>query len=138
MTKETRLRGQDFGNFQNRERMRIEKAVRLLYGRFVYLVPNGESAADVYDGITGFRETLRAGIDHGRFQPPGQRSQNVNVVILSHGLIEINLTFRSYISASAASRGFITNMRVPSATAHQQAAKHNRMSNQSHFVNSSA
>lgn len=41
------------GNFQDRERMRVEKAVRLLYGRFFYRFPNGESAADVYDRITG-------------------------------------------------------------------------------------
>lgn len=33
--------------------MRVEKAVRLLYGRFFYRFPNGESAADVYDRITG-------------------------------------------------------------------------------------
>lgn len=33
--------------------MRVEKAVRMLYGRFFYRFPNGESAADVYDRITG-------------------------------------------------------------------------------------
>ncbi|KAH9775418.1 broad-range acid phosphatase DET1 [Citrus sinensis] len=85
MTKEPRLREQDFG-IHPLERMRVEKAVRLLYGRFFYRFPNGESAADVYDRITGFRETLRADIDHGRFQPPGHRSQNMNIVIVSHGL----------------------------------------------------
>lgn len=84
--KEPRLREQDFGNFQDREKMRVEKAVRMLYGRFFYRFPNGESAADVYDRITGFRETLRAAIDNGRFQPPGDRNQNMNVVIVSHGL----------------------------------------------------
>ncbi|ESR52736.1 hypothetical protein CICLE_v10020727mg [Citrus x clementina] len=100
MTKEPRLREQDFGNFQDRERMRVEKAVRLLYGRFFYRFPKGKFAADFYDKITGtvtkltlkienatgFRETLRADIDHGRFQPPGHRSQNMNIVIVSHGL----------------------------------------------------
>ena len=35
---------------------------------------------------TGFRETLKADIDIGRFQPPGERSPNVNIVIISHGL----------------------------------------------------
>lgn len=35
---------------------------------------------------TGFRETLRADIDIGRFQPPGERSPNINLVIVSHGL----------------------------------------------------
>lgn len=35
---------------------------------------------------TGFRETLKADIDIGRFQPPGERSPNINIVIVSHGL----------------------------------------------------
>nr|DAD18990.1 TPA_asm: hypothetical protein HUJ06_020453 [Nelumbo nucifera] len=70
----------------DREKMRVEKAIRVLYGRFFYRFPNGESAADVYDRITGFRETLRADIDIGRFQPPGQRNPNMNLVIVSHGL----------------------------------------------------
>ncbi|KAF8413210.1 hypothetical protein HHK36_001186 [Tetracentron sinense] len=83
---EPRLREQDFGNFQDREKMRFEKAVRIRYGRFFYRFPNGESAADVYDRITGFRETLRADIDIGRFQPPGERNPNMNLVIVSHGL----------------------------------------------------
>ncbi|XAR70266.1 Phosphoserine phosphatase [Bertholletia excelsa] len=83
---EPRLREQDFGNFQDREKMRIDKVLRALYGRFFYRFPNGESAADVYDRITGFRETLRADIDIGRFQPPGEQTPNMNLVIVSHGL----------------------------------------------------
>ncbi|XP_062146356.1 phosphoglycerate mutase-like protein AT74H isoform X1 [Alnus glutinosa] len=86
MREEPRLREQDFGNFQDREKMRVEKAMRMLYGRFFYRFPNGESAADVYDRITGFRETLRSDIDIGRFQPPGNRNPNMNLVIVSHGL----------------------------------------------------
>ncbi|KAK6130025.1 hypothetical protein DH2020_036247 [Rehmannia glutinosa] len=34
----------------------------------------------------GFRETLRSDIDIGRFQPPGEQSPNMNLVIVSHGL----------------------------------------------------
>ncbi|KAG8094136.1 hypothetical protein GUJ93_ZPchr0012g21417 [Zizania palustris] len=83
---EPRLREQDFGNFQDREKMRVEKEIRQRYGRFFYRFPNGESAADVYDRITGFRETLRADIDIGRFQPPGERNPDMNVVLVSHGL----------------------------------------------------
>ncbi|KAJ8768527.1 hypothetical protein K2173_022627 [Erythroxylum novogranatense] len=86
LREEPRLREQDFGNFQDREKMRVEKGVRMRYGRFFYRFPNGESAADVYDRITGFRETLRADIDIGRFQPPGERNPNMNIVIVSHGL----------------------------------------------------
>ncbi|KAH6836172.1 Phosphoglycerate mutase family protein [Perilla frutescens var. hirtella] len=83
---EPRLREQDFGNFQDQEQMKIQKAARKQYGRFFYRFPNGESAADVYDRITGFRETLRSDIDIGRFQPPGEQSPNMNLVIVSHGL----------------------------------------------------
>lgn len=83
---EPRLREQDFGNFQDKDQMKIEKEVRARYGRFFYRFPNGESAADVYDRITGFRETLRTDIDIGRFQPPGEQSPNMNVVLVSHGL----------------------------------------------------
>ncbi|XP_030538237.1 phosphoglycerate mutase-like protein AT74H [Rhodamnia argentea] len=86
MREETRLREQDFGNFQDREKMRVEKQMRIMYGRFFYRFPDGESAADVYDRITGFRETLRADIDIGRFQPPGEQNKNMNLVIVSHGL----------------------------------------------------
>ncbi|XP_074577182.1 phosphoglycerate mutase-like protein AT74H isoform X2 [Curcuma longa] len=83
---EPRLREQDFGNFQDREKMRSDKEDRRRYGRFFYRFPDGESAADVYDRITGFRETLKADIDTGRFHPPGERSSNVNLIIVSHGL----------------------------------------------------
>lgn len=34
----------------------------------------------------GFRETLKSDIDVGRFQPPGEQSPNMNLVIVSHGL----------------------------------------------------
>lgn len=33
--------------------MKMQKAARKRYGRFFYRFPNGESAADVYDRITG-------------------------------------------------------------------------------------
>jgi hypothetical protein len=41
------------GNFQDREKMRVEKTIRLRFGRFFYRFPDGESAADVYDRVTG-------------------------------------------------------------------------------------
>ena len=41
------------GNFQDREKMRVEKKLRNLYGSFFFRFPDGESAADVYDRITG-------------------------------------------------------------------------------------
>ncbi|MCO5571254.1 hypothetical protein L7F22_024991 [Adiantum nelumboides] len=76
---EPRIREQDFGNFQDREKMRQEKEKRARYSRFFYRFPDGESAADVYDRLTGFRETLRSDIDLGRFQRPEVRSKNMNL-----------------------------------------------------------
>ncbi|KAL0327772.1 UNVERIFIED_CONTAM: Phosphoglycerate mutase-like protein AT74H [Sesamum angustifolium] len=70
--------------------MKIQKAARKRYGRFFYRFPNGESAADVYDRITDWlarEKTLRVILRHiGRFQPPGEQSPNMNLVIVSHGL----------------------------------------------------
>lgn len=45
-----------------------------------------EFNAIMYMDASGFRETLRSDIDVGRFQPPGQRNPNMNLVIVSHGL----------------------------------------------------
>ncbi|KAG2624176.1 hypothetical protein PVAP13_3KG110300 [Panicum virgatum] len=68
--------------------MRVHKELRRRYGRFFYRFPNGESAADVYDRITGFRGTLRGDIDVGRFFDPPHcaRTRNMNIVLVSHGL----------------------------------------------------
>lgn len=56
---EPRLREQDFGNFQpcsaEMERMWQERAD---YGHFFYRIANGESAADAYDRVSGFNESL--------------------------------------------------------------------------------
>lgn len=56
---EPRLREQDFGNFQpcsaEMERMWQERAD---YGHFFYRIPSGESAADAYDRISGFNESM--------------------------------------------------------------------------------
>lgn len=50
---ESRVREQDFGNFQVQERMKIVKETRERFGRFFYRFPEGESAADVFDRISG-------------------------------------------------------------------------------------
>lgn len=59
MYEEPRIREQDFGNFQpcsaEMERMWQERAD---YGHFFYRIANGESAADAYDRISGFNESL--------------------------------------------------------------------------------
>lgn len=59
MYEEPRIREQDFGNFQpcqaEMTRMWHERAA---YGHFFYRIPNGESAADAYDRISSFNESL--------------------------------------------------------------------------------
>lgn len=77
---EPRLREQDFGNFQPcsaaMERMWQERAD---YGHFFYRIPNGESAADAYDRVSGFNETLWRS-----FQDPDFPSV---CVLVTHGLM---------------------------------------------------
>ncbi|KAJ8772028.1 hypothetical protein K2173_027205 [Erythroxylum novogranatense] len=81
---ECRVREQDFGNFQVEERMRVIKRTRERFGRFFYRFPEGESAADVFDRVSNFLESLWRDIDMNRLhQDP---SHDVNLIIISHGL----------------------------------------------------
>mmetsp|Transcript_14853 Transcript_14853/g.25148 ORF Transcript_14853/g.25148 Transcript_14853/m.25148 type:complete len:343 (+) Transcript_14853:138-1166(+) len=80
---EPRIREQEFGNLQD-ERMPLSKRKRMTYGRFFFRFPDGESAADVYDRVTGFRETLRGDIDGIRFQ--NEDADNLTIVIVIHGI----------------------------------------------------
>lgn len=77
---EPRLREQDFGNFQpctnEMTRMWHERAA---YGHFFYRIPNGESAADAYDRISGFNESLWR-----QFADPDFPSV---LVLVTHGLM---------------------------------------------------
>ncbi|KAK5126043.1 hypothetical protein LTR85_011398 [Meristemomyces frigidus] len=77
---EPRLREQDFGNFQpcsaEMERMWQERAD---YGHFFYRIPNGESAADAYDRISGFNESLWRQFGEGDFPSV--------CVLVTHGLM---------------------------------------------------
>lgn len=59
INEEPRLREQDFGNFQSTaEEMEAIWQERAHYGHFFYRIPHGESAADVYDRVALFNETL--------------------------------------------------------------------------------
>ncbi|KAL4428501.1 hypothetical protein ABPG75_002590 [Micractinium tetrahymenae] len=77
---EVQLREQDFGNFQDAEGKKREKAERLRFGRFFYRFPNGESGADVYDRMTIFEDHLVRDINAGRF------ADNTSLVLVTHGL----------------------------------------------------
>lgn len=80
---ECRIREQDFGNFQITERMKIIKETRERFGRFFYRFPEGESAADVFDRVSSFLESLWRDID-SRFQ--NDPADDLNIIIVSHGL----------------------------------------------------
>ncbi len=55
---EPRLREQDWGNFQDKARIRAQKAERDSFGHFYYRLERGESGADVYDRVSTFFESL--------------------------------------------------------------------------------
>jgi len=80
---EPRIREQDFGNLQDAGDMRHTKIKRLTFGRFFFRFPDGESAADVYDRVTGFRETIRNDIAD-RFN--NEESKDITLVIVTHGI----------------------------------------------------
>ncbi|KAH0944143.1 hypothetical protein HID58_003780 [Brassica napus] len=69
---ECRIREQDFGNFQVKERMRATKKVRERFGRFFYRFPEG------------FLESLWRDIDMNRLHM--NPTHELNFVIVSHGL----------------------------------------------------
>ncbi|KAK1410757.1 hypothetical protein QVD17_37296 [Tagetes erecta] len=81
---ECRIREQDFGNFQITEEMKVIKDVRQRFGRFFYRFPEGESAADVYDRVSSFLESLWRDIDMNRLHH--DPSMDLNLIIVSHGL----------------------------------------------------
>lgn len=59
INEEPRMREQDFGNFQSTaDEMKKIWEERAHYGHFFYRIPHGESAADVYDRISSFNESL--------------------------------------------------------------------------------
>ncbi|KAI5968942.1 hypothetical protein KGF57_000057 [Candida theae] len=76
---ETRMREQDFGNFQkSKEEMEKIWEERAHYGHFFYRIPHGESAADVYDRVATFNETLYRQFKSDDFP-------NI-LVLVSHGI----------------------------------------------------
>jgi broad specificity phosphatase PhoE len=76
---EPRLRELEFGYLQDPDIMRESWHQRSIVGRFFYRFNGGESAADVYDRVTAFLETL-----HRSFCNTSHRHDNI--VLVSHGL----------------------------------------------------
>ncbi|BFG37026.1 hypothetical protein CerSpe_233000 [Prunus speciosa] len=81
---ECRIREQDFGNFQAQDRIKAIKETREKFGRFFFRNPEGESAADVYDRVSSFLESLWRDIDMNRLRH--DPCHDLNLIIISHGL----------------------------------------------------
>lgn len=75
---EPRLREQDWGNYQDKDHIRAQKAERDSFGHFYYRMARGESGADVYDRVSTFFESL-----HRDFRDDGFPEA---ALIVTHGL----------------------------------------------------
>lgn len=74
------MREQDFGNFQpSSAAMTAMWKERANYGHFFYRIPNGESAADAYDRVSGFNESL--------WRQFGEEDFASVCVLVTHGLM---------------------------------------------------
>ncbi|EDO16665.1 hypothetical protein Kpol_1052p12, partial [Vanderwaltozyma polyspora DSM 70294] len=76
-----RIREQDFGNFQEVRSMQDVMEKRQTYGHFFFRFPQGESAADVYDRVASFQETL-----FRYFERDIKRKPRDVVVLVTHGI----------------------------------------------------
>lgn len=87
---EPRIREQDFGNFQDPQKMRECKISRNEFGRFFYRFPNGESGADVYDRVSTWLETLYREMEFGLITP------DTTLLLVTHGLTARLILMRWY------------------------------------------
>lgn len=78
---EPRLREQDFGNYQEVSSMQDVMKKRKTYGHFFFRFPEGESAADVYDRVASFQDTL-----YRHFQFKSRSTGRDVVVLVTHGI----------------------------------------------------
>lgn len=87
---EPRIREQDFGNFQDPQKMKECKVCRDEFGRFFYRFPNGESGADVYDRVSTFFESLYREMEFGLITP------ETSLLLVTHGLTARLILMRWY------------------------------------------
>ncbi|CCD22710.1 acid phosphatase DET1 NDAI_0A05550 [Naumovozyma dairenensis CBS 421] len=78
---EPRIREQDFGNFQEVSSMQDVMKKRATYGHFFFRFPQGESAADVFDRVASFQETL-----FRHFEDKHSRKPRDVIVLVTHGI----------------------------------------------------
>ena len=75
---DSRIREQDFGNYQNPEQTRRAKEERHRFGAFYYRFQNGESGSDVYDRVSTFLDSLWRSFETNKSQ---------NYVLVTHGIV---------------------------------------------------
>lgn len=79
-----RIREQDFGNYQEPDKILQAKRDRHRFGAFYYRFPHGESASDVYDRVSTFLDSLWRSFD---------TNNSRNYVLVTHGIaIRVILT----------------------------------------------
>jgi broad specificity phosphatase PhoE len=74
---DSRIREQDFGNYQDPETIRKAKQERHRFGVFYYRFPHGESASDVFDRVSTFLDSLWRSFEMNKSQ---------NYVLVTHGI----------------------------------------------------
>jgi broad specificity phosphatase PhoE len=77
-TEEPRIREQEWGHLRSPEEGHLIEKDRDAYGTFYFRIPDGESAADVYDRVSDFFGTLHRDFEKDNFPE--------NVVIITHGM----------------------------------------------------
>jgi len=75
---EPRIREQEWGHLRDLEECKKVEADRDAYGTFYFRIPDGESAADVFDRVSDFFGTM-----HRDFEKPNYPE---NTVIITHGM----------------------------------------------------
>lgn len=75
---EPRIREQEWGHLRTREEGEQVERDRDAFGTFYFRIPDGESAADVYDRVSDFFGTL-----HRDFEKPDYPQ---NAVLITHGM----------------------------------------------------
>ena len=79
---EPRLREQDFGNFQDLQKIQQAKRDRPKFGRFFYRFPHGgESGADVFDRVSAFTGTLLRDME----QLELDEARRATAIFVTHG-----------------------------------------------------
>jgi broad specificity phosphatase PhoE len=75
---EPRIREQEWGHLRTREQGEQVERERDAFGTFYFRIPDGESAADVYDRVSDFFGTL--------FRDFGKPDYPQNSVLITHGM----------------------------------------------------